>query len=253
MLRGENAAPHPFQCPCARAVKLRLATNAAGSRASYFLRRRLQNSRDDVRHAIPLFGFRLESALARSRETVVLGLAFIFRFAPFTGDPALVFQPVERGIERALLNLQAVFRNLLDAQQNAVAMQRAERDGLEDQHVQSALQQVDLFRQVSLLVRLGEDSRTLLDCQGEHWRGRPTSRIATGPTHSHLLRAICSQSARVHNFFRKCTQRSTTSNPSASCARCDGSLSINASDAISTQPCARAHCSAERINSRPTP
>jgi hypothetical protein len=38
---------------------------------------------------------------------------------------------------------------LRDAQQNSVAMQRAERDGFEDEHVQSALQKVDLFAQSS--------------------------------------------------------------------------------------------------------
>ncbi len=53
--------------------------------------------------------------------------------------------------------------------------------------------------------------------------------------------------------LRKCTHRSTTSKPNASCARCDPSLSINASDAISRQPWARAQSSAERINSPPTP
>jgi hypothetical protein len=33
-----------------------------------------------------------------------------------------MFQPVQRGVQGALLNLQAIFRNLLDAQQNAVAV-----------------------------------------------------------------------------------------------------------------------------------
>jgi hypothetical protein len=41
----------------------------------------------------------------------------------FAGDPPLVCQAVERGIQRTLLNFQAVFRNLLNAQQNAVAVQ----------------------------------------------------------------------------------------------------------------------------------
>ena len=46
-----------------------------------------------------------------------------------------MFEPVERGIERALLNFEAVFRDLLDAQENAVTVQRPERDGFEDEHV----------------------------------------------------------------------------------------------------------------------
>jgi hypothetical protein len=43
------------------------------------------------------------------------------------------------------LDLQLFAGDLLYAKQNPVAMQRAERDSLEDQHVKSALQQIDLF------------------------------------------------------------------------------------------------------------
>jgi hypothetical protein len=56
-----------------------------------------------------------------------------------------MFQAIERRVQRALLNLEAILRNLLNAQKDAVSMQRAERDRLEDQHVQRALQQIDLF------------------------------------------------------------------------------------------------------------
>ena len=52
---------------------------------------------------------------------------------------------IQGGIQRALLNLQTIFLNLLNAQQNAVAVQRPERDGLEDQHVQRALQKFALL------------------------------------------------------------------------------------------------------------
>ena len=56
-----------------------------------------------------------------------------------------MFEAVQGRIERALLNFQAIFRNLLNAQQNTVAVKWSERNGLEDQHVQGALQQIDLF------------------------------------------------------------------------------------------------------------
>jgi hypothetical protein len=55
-----------------------------------------------------------------------------------------MFQTIKRGIQRALLNLQPVFRNLLDAQQNAVAMQWAQRHRFENQHVQRAQQKFKL-------------------------------------------------------------------------------------------------------------
>jgi len=53
-----------------------------------------------------------------------------------------VLQPVQRGVERALLNLQRAARDLLDAQQYAVPVQLSERDGLEAQQVQRAGQQL---------------------------------------------------------------------------------------------------------------
>jgi hypothetical protein len=44
-----------------------------------------------------------------------------------------VLQAVERRIERALLDLQRPAGDLPDPQQHAVAVQLAERDGLEDE------------------------------------------------------------------------------------------------------------------------
>src|SRR5207245_1424720 len=122
-----------------------LATTKTGSTASYFLRRGAQDSRNDIRHVVPLFRFFSQSALPRCRETIVFRLALVFRLTPFARDPALVFQAIQRRIQRALLNLQAILRNLLDAQEDAVTMQRPEGNGLEDQHVQSALQKVELL------------------------------------------------------------------------------------------------------------
>lgn len=81
----------------------------------------------------------------------------------------------------------------------------------------------------------------------ERRRTEPFGRVAS--TRS-LIRL---RSARRYSTLRKCTHRSKTSKPTASCARCDPSLSINASEAISRQPWARAQSSAEHINSLPTP
>ena len=48
-------------------------------------------------------------------------------------------------------SLQRVPRDLLDAQQDAVAVQGSQRDRLEDQHVERALQDIHLFAHDSLL------------------------------------------------------------------------------------------------------
>src|SRR6266849_3951986 len=146
-----NAAPHPCLFPSASAAALRSTMIESGSTGSYFLRLGSKDSSDHVCHAIQLFSFGLESAFPRRREPVIFGLAFVFRLAPFAGDPSLVLQPVQRRVQGTLLNLQPIFRNLLDAQQNAVAVQRAEGNSLEDQHVQRALQKVELFVHGSVL------------------------------------------------------------------------------------------------------
>lgn len=59
---------------------------------------------------------------------------------PFGLDPSLMFQPVQRRIERTLIDLQDVFRNLLDAFGDRPAMQRTGLQGPEDQEIESALQ-----------------------------------------------------------------------------------------------------------------
>ena len=66
------------------------------------------------------------------------------------------------------------------------------------------------------------------------------------------MRGYTDRSQCCYSSLRKCTHRSTISKPNASCARCDPSLSISASDAISRQPRPLAQSSAERINSPPT-
>ena len=76
---------------------------------------------------------------------VVLRLALVLGLAPLAGDEALVLEAVQRRIEGPLLDFQAVFGNLLDAQQDAVAVQRAERDGFQNQHVERALHQIGLL------------------------------------------------------------------------------------------------------------
>src|ERR1700686_1163113 len=135
---------------------------------SYFLRPRAENSRDDLRHAVPVFGFCLQPALPGGGQTIVSSFAVVLRRAPFACDPTLMLQTIERRVERALLNLEALLGHLLDAQQDAIAMQRAEGNGFEDQHIESALQKVELFLHESVSPRSTRNvSQALLDCQGK--------------------------------------------------------------------------------------
>jgi hypothetical protein len=85
-----------------------------------------------------------------------------------------MLEAIQRGIERALLDQQALLRDLLDAEQDAVAVQRSQRNGLEDEKVERALQQLGRVTYAALLDRSGEHDAFLLDRQGE-----PDSRAAT--------------------------------------------------------------------------
>src|SRR6185437_3874814 len=111
---------------------------------SHFFWSRPQNPFDEIGHPIPVVRFRLEPPSARRCEPIILRFALVLRFAPFARKPALMFEPIERRIKRALLNFQPVFRNLLDAQQNPVAVQRAQRHSLENEHVQRPLKKFHL-------------------------------------------------------------------------------------------------------------
>ena len=97
-----------------------------------------------VGHAVPLVGLGAELAAAGGGEAVELCLALVVGLAPLAGEEALVFEAEERGVERALLDGELVAGDLLDAEQDAIAVERAERDCLEDEHVEGSLHEVEL-------------------------------------------------------------------------------------------------------------
>jgi hypothetical protein len=58
------------------------------------------------------------------------------------GNPPALEEPVERRIERALLDVQLSFGTLLDGLGNRVAMTRTNAERVQYEHVQSALEQL---------------------------------------------------------------------------------------------------------------
>src|SRR5687768_10974583 len=74
-----------------------------------------------------------------------------------------MFQAIQRRVKRALLDLQTSLGQLLYTQQYAVPVLWAQRNRLEDEHVQSAAQQIDVLAHVKVLLGiLGESLRQLL-------------------------------------------------------------------------------------------
>src|SRR6185436_5036017 len=92
--------------------------------------------------ALPVFILDRELALSLRRELVEFGAAIVFGNSPARADPSLLLDPVQRRIERSLLDPQRVAGCLLDAQADAVAVQRPAFEHTQDQHVERALQHV---------------------------------------------------------------------------------------------------------------
>src|SRR5437762_789834 len=92
-------------------------------------------------HAFPTLCFCEQLFAASPRQRVKLRLAVIFRGAPFGSDPATLLEAQQGRIERALVQLEQVFRNLLDTLGDAIAVQRAHGvKGLQNNEVKRALQ-----------------------------------------------------------------------------------------------------------------
>src|SRR5262245_52356422 len=102
----------------------------------------LQHEADTARQAIPRRLFLFETLLAGLRQSIEARAAVVLGRAPVGGDPALAFEALQSGVERALLDLQDLVRQLADALRNRPAVQRLERDRFHDQQVDGALNEV---------------------------------------------------------------------------------------------------------------
>src|SRR5438477_12971302 len=98
-------------------------------------------------HALPTPSFCEQLLASRARQRVKLRLAVILRSAPFGSNPAALLEPQQGRIERALVELEQVFRNLLDTLGDTIAVQRAYGvKGLQNNEVERALQNLSAGR-----------------------------------------------------------------------------------------------------------
>jgi hypothetical protein len=80
-------------------------------------------------------------------KRIVFGAAIIFRFAPFGANPSLMLETMQRRIKSTLVHLQNVAGDLANSLGDGPAVHRTERDGLEDQQINSALDEVSRLAQ----------------------------------------------------------------------------------------------------------
>src|SRR5215831_16578783 len=89
--------------------------------------------------------FRLKLLSPCSSKSVVTRFPIVIRKAPFCFDPALGLQSVECRIKGALLDVENLFRHLLNSVRNREAMPWIMLEGFEDQHVEGAVNEVRFF------------------------------------------------------------------------------------------------------------
>src|SRR5579864_6194901 len=76
------------------------------------------------------------------REFIEFSFTASFRRLPFGGEQLFVFESMKSGIERSLLDLQSLARNLLNSLRDGVAMDGAERSNPQDEEIESSLREI---------------------------------------------------------------------------------------------------------------
>ena len=104
----------------------------------------LKNLEDGAGVFGPDGGLRAELFPALRGELVVLGFAIVLGKPPFGLEQSAFLHAVERGVERALLDLESLVGGLADPRRDGVAVARTPGEGLEDEEVERALEEVEI-------------------------------------------------------------------------------------------------------------
>src|SRR5262245_20507428 len=95
--------------------------------------------------AVPSRGLLAKPLPAVRGDGVVLRAPAVVALPPLGVDQPLRLEPVQRGIERSLRNLERVPRYLPDPEQHPVAVQRLQGHRLQDEHVERSRQQLRIW------------------------------------------------------------------------------------------------------------
>src|SRR5215467_6326860 len=106
---------------------------------------RVQDLADRRRELAPRARLRVEPGAAFLRQLVVLRAAVVVGGAPACLDPAAALQPMKRGIQRALLDMERRAGDLVEALRDGPSVLRLERHGLEDEEIEGPLWKIQRF------------------------------------------------------------------------------------------------------------
>src|SRR5438132_665177 len=111
----------------------------------------LYDKTDCSGEAAPVGGFLFELGATGRGQRIKLGLPARFGFFPFGFDPGFLFQAVQSRVKGALLDLQHLTRDLLNALGNRPPMLGFERDSFQDQKVQRSLDKIVWLRHTMVI------------------------------------------------------------------------------------------------------
>src|SRR5580700_10193903 len=97
---------------------------------------------DRDRETAPVGGFFFELRAAKLGERVKLGATVILCGLPLRSDPPLLLEFVQRWVQGAVTHLEDVPRDLFKAEADGVAVEGFEGQNLQEEKVESALNQV---------------------------------------------------------------------------------------------------------------
>src|SRR5687768_12102401 len=102
-----------------------------------------EDETDCADEAVPGGELLTQGASSGGGEPIILCAPAVLGNAPLRVDPAALLQPDQRRVDGALAYLQRILRELLDAVGESPSVHRRQRECLEDEQVERALQ--DLF------------------------------------------------------------------------------------------------------------
>src|SRR5579864_4415130 len=85
---------------------------------------------------------------SNARERIEFCATIVLRRFPLGGNPALLLELVQSGIERAVADLQHVPGDLFETLADGETVEGLKRKNLQEQHIQRALDQIGRFAHI---------------------------------------------------------------------------------------------------------